>query len=112
MTTHNHTRAGWALLAMSLVPLVGCTSVNRAASTTISWKDGAFSYTSSKDLTLKKLSIDPKTGIVTLEDVTAQVDQAAVNAAAAARISDAQILIQALDLAKQAGAIAAKAAIP
>lgn len=102
-----------ALLAV-ILGMTACTSVPRSALTKITWTFGTntFSYVSPKDLTLHKMTIDPKTGVVTIEGISAQVDQAAVQAASAARIADSAVVVQALDLAKQAGAIAAKSAVP
>ena len=102
-----------ALMALLLVT-TACTSVSKATLTRITWSSGTntFSYVSPKDLTLKKLTIDPATGVMTIEGISAQVDQAAVQAVSAARIADAAVVTQALDLAKQAGAMAAKSAIP
>ena len=96
-------KAAWILFALSLVP-IGCTSVNKASQTIIQWRGGTntFAYTSSKDLTLKKLTIDPNTGVITIEGISAQVDQAAVQAAQAARANDSLVVLEALKLAADA----------
>lgn len=86
----------------------GCTSVNRAATTKMRWSDGkrTFEWTSPKDYTVGKMTVDPETGRFLVTDLSAQVDQAAVQAAAEARKADsaavASIVNGALGLAQDA----------
>lgn len=94
----------------------GCTSVNRAATTKLKWSDGTrtFEWTSPKDYTVGRLTVDPETGRFLVTDLSAQVDQAAVQAAAEARKADsaavASIVNGALGLAQDA--LRARAGMP
>lgn len=107
------------LKVLALVVLgisMGCTSVNRAATTKMRWSDGkrTFEWTSPKDYTVGKMTVDPETGRFLVTDLSAQVDQAAVQAAAEARKADsaatAAIVTGALGLAQDA--LRSRAGIP
>lgn len=103
------------IIALCLVGL-GCTSVSRSSTTRMRWTDGtrSFTYQSPKDQTIGSLTIDPKTGAVTVSNLSSQVDQAAVAAARDARIADSQasasIVTGALGLAQDA--IRSRAGLP
>lgn len=90
------------------VVVCGCTSVNRAATTRLRWSDGKrkFEWTSPKDYTVGRMTVDPETGRFLVTDLSAQVDQAAVQAAVEARKADASataaIVTGALGLAENA----------
>jgi hypothetical protein len=100
----NHNRAGWILFGLSLVVMTGCTSVNRAASTKMVWTDGTkrFEWSSPKDFTAGKIHFDTTTGVFVVSNLSAQVDQAAVQAARDARVADAAVATEALRLAAEA----------
>jgi hypothetical protein len=93
-----------ALLALSM----GCTSLSKNTRTVIKYSGGGktFEYTSPKDCTITKAVVDPTTGVLTIEGLSAQVDQAAVSAASAMKIAEAQttqvLVSQAMTLAIEA----------
>ena len=105
----------WPIVGLAFLCL-GCTSVSKSSTTRMRWSDGthSFSYSSPKDQTIGSLTIDPKTGAVTVSNLSSQVDQAAVAAARDARIADAQatsaIVSGALGLAQDA--MRARAGLP
>lgn len=80
----------WPLVILAAV--IGCTPLSKSSTTRMKWTDGktTFSYESPKDQTIQSLTLDPKTGAVTIQNLSSQVDQAAVAAARDARIADSQ----------------------
>ena len=102
MTTMN--RPAWILFLMSLIPLIGCTSVNRNTITEMRWSDGkrTFSYSSPKDTTVARVHFDTITGVFVISNLATQVDQVAVQAAVQARANDSLIISEALKLATEA----------
>jgi hypothetical protein len=91
---------------LALVALIsaGCTSVTRSTVTTMRWTDGKriFVYSSPKDTTVSRVHFDTTTGVFVISNLSTQVDQAAVQAAAASRANDAIVVQEALKLATEA----------
>lgn len=88
-----------ALLLVLLA--VGCTSLPKSSQTRMSWTDGQrkFEWISPKDYTVGSLTLDPSTGTFAVSNLSAQVDQAAVQAARDARIADSQATASAMNRA-------------
>lgn len=78
--------------------------MNRNSITTMKWTDGtrSFMWTSPKDYTVGRVHFDTETGIFVVSNLSAQVDQAAVQAAVAARAADSAVVVEALKLAAEA----------
>jgi hypothetical protein len=92
------------LALLSTLLSIGCTSVTKSIVTEIHWTDGkrTFSYTSPKDTTVSRVHFDTVTGVFILSNLSTQVDQGIVQAAATARANDSLVLLEALKLAAEA----------
>lgn len=88
------------ILTLALISTLGCTSVTKSTVTTMRWTDGKriFVYTSPKDTTVARVHFDTQTGVFVISNLATQVDQAAVQAATAARANDSLVVIEALKL--------------